>query len=71
MTQTPQIAHGGRNEAKMPSVGTFAIPASSSKESKKRPRNNASTASGSQPNVVGEGSSRGLAAGGPNKVRFW
>ena len=67
LNQTPQ----NRNEAKMPPVGNFAVPASSNKESKKRPRNNNSTVSGSQTNVIGE-SSRGVAQGGPsNKVRLW
>ncbi|RQM05870.1 hypothetical protein DH86_00002181, partial [Scytalidium sp. 3C] len=38
--QTPQVAHGARGEAKMPPVGNFAVPASTSKENKKRPRTN-------------------------------
>ena len=70
-TQTPQNSHGARGETKMPIVGNFAVPASTSKENKKRPRNNASAASGSQMNVLGESSARSMATGGAgNKVWF-
>jgi paired amphipathic helix protein Sin3a len=66
--QTPQ-GHG-RNEAKMPPVGNFALPASSSKENKKRQRNTAIN-SASQANAMGESSSRGIAPGAvTNKVRI-
>jgi paired amphipathic helix protein Sin3a len=65
-SQTAQAAHGARGEAKMPPVGNFAVPASSSKENKKRPRNN--TANLPPPNVlVGESSVRG-AMGPAGKV---
>lgn len=64
--QTPQ-GHSARGEAKMPPVGNFAVPASTSKEVRKRPRN---VTSGSQVNTTGEGSSRGAAQGNAaNKVR--
>jgi len=66
--QTPQ-GHG-RNEAKLPPVGNFALPASSSKENKKRPRNSTAINSASQANM-GESSHRGMAPGAAtNKVRF-
>lgn len=65
--QTPQTAHGPRGETKMPPVGNFAVPASTSKENKKRPRNNASNIPGPQSNIVGEASARGMVP--PGKVR--
>jgi paired amphipathic helix protein Sin3a len=51
----------------MPPVGNFAVPASTSKENKKRPRNATSTPSGPQPNTVGESSARNMVPVG--KVR--
>jgi histone deacetylase complex regulatory component SIN3 len=67
--QTPQ-GHG-RNEAKLPPVGNFALPASSSKENKKRQRNSTAMNSASQANAMGESSHRGMAPGAAtNKVRF-
>src|SRR3954469_16415142 len=53
--QTPQPFHGARSETKMPPVGNFAVPASTSKENKKRPRNNAAASAGPQSSAVGEG----------------
>lgn len=57
--QSAQAAQGTRGETKMPPVGNFAVPASSSKETKKRPRNNTANIPGPPPNVVGESSARG------------
>ncbi len=69
MNQTPQNSHNVRVEAKMPPVGNFAVPASSSKENKKRPRNSAVAPSNSQVNAMGENSQRVLSQAGPtNKV---
>lgn len=65
--QTPQASYA-RGESKMPPVGNFAVPASASKDNKKRPRASNNAASGSQMNVMGE-SSRGLGGGPNNKVR--
>ena len=62
-TQTPQASQGGRGETKMPPVGNFAVPASNSKEKKRR--NNGPA--GPQANAVAESSARGgLGSGGPN-----
>jgi paired amphipathic helix protein Sin3a len=54
----------------MPPVGNFAVPASNSKEKKRR--NNVPTGPGSQANVIAESSIRGgIGPGGPNsKVRI-
>jgi paired amphipathic helix protein Sin3a len=51
--QTPQGSYGARGESKMPPVGNFAVPASTGKESKKRPRATASGTSGNQANAGG------------------
>ncbi|PMD20809.1 transcriptional regulatory protein-like protein SIN3 [Hyaloscypha hepaticicola] len=64
--QTPQ-GHG-RNEAKLPPVGNFALPASSSKENKKRPRNSTAMNSATQANM-GESSHRGMAPGAATNKR--
>ncbi len=67
--QIPQTSHGVRGETKMPPVGNFAVPASTSKENKKRPRHNVPATSASQINVMGESSARGIGPGGStNKV---
>jgi paired amphipathic helix protein Sin3a len=60
--QTPQGTYGARSEAKMPPVGNFAVPASTSKENKKRQRTNA-PASGGQANVQ-DSNIRGMGPGG-------
>ncbi|KAH9220502.1 hypothetical protein DL95DRAFT_433096 [Leptodontidium sp. 2 PMI_412] len=52
--QTPQ-SHGARGDVKMPPVGNFVVPASTSKEGRKRPRNSGATP-GSQANAVAESS---------------
>lgn len=68
--QTP-LQHTSR-DTKMPPVGNFAVPASSSKESKKRPRNN-NVASSSQPSVSQESITRNSASitSNPSKVSFF
>lgn len=66
--QTPQAGHGPRGETKMPPVGNFAVPASSSKESKKRPRN--ATNLPGPPSVAGESSARGMVPAGKVRVQF-
>jgi paired amphipathic helix protein Sin3a len=66
--QTPQGSYGSRGETKMPPVGNFAVPASTSKENKKRPRTNATGASGNQANAVADSAARGMVQGG--KVSF-
>jgi paired amphipathic helix protein Sin3a len=63
VSQTPQ--GGARGETKMPPVGNFAVPASNSKDKKRR---NAPTASGPQVNAIAEGSGRGGMGGPNNKV---
>jgi paired amphipathic helix protein Sin3a len=63
-SQVPQASH--RGEQKMPPVGNFAVPASSSKE-KKRSRNNAPPPS-TQIGSVAESSNRGLGPGPNSKV---
>lgn len=70
-SQTPQQSSYSRGEAKMPPVGNFAVPASTSKENKKRSRNSAAVPAGSQVNTAGE-TSRGAggASGAANKARL-
>jgi paired amphipathic helix protein Sin3a len=66
--QTPQTSYS-RGEAKMPPVGNFAVPASTSKENKKRSRTNAAAPVTSQVVTMGESSARGVGPAGPgNKV---
>ncbi|CAG8958414.1 hypothetical protein HYFRA_00011091 [Hymenoscyphus fraxineus] len=65
--QTPQTSYA-RGEAKMPPVGNFAVPASTSKDNKKRSRVNATAPSAAQGNMMGE-SSRSAGPGGSTNKR--
>lgn len=66
--QTPQASYARGESSKLPPVGNFAVPASASKDNKKRPRASNNATSGSQMNVMGD-SSRGIGGGPNNKVR--
>ncbi|TVY44918.1 Paired amphipathic helix protein [Lachnellula subtilissima] len=52
--QTPQASYARGESSKLPPVGNFAVPASASKDNKKRPRASNNATSGSQMNVMGE-----------------
>ncbi|OWP04373.1 hypothetical protein B2J93_7916 [Marssonina coronariae] len=63
-SQTPQ-GHSARGEAKMPPVGSFAVPASATKDNNSKKRKSTTS---SHANTVAEGSSKGAAQGNaPNK----
>jgi len=56
-SQTPQTSQA-RGESKLPPVGNFSVQ-TTTKDSKKRPRNNAGVPAGSPMNAMAESSARG------------
>ncbi|CZT47049.1 related to transcription regulatory protein [Rhynchosporium secalis] len=66
VSQTPQ-AQGSRE--RLPPIGSFAVPASTSKEGRKRPRNSGA-ALGSQANVVAESSRAAQSSAGNKRTKL-